>query len=180
VASTTALPPPTCTARQEAGQLHRLAVLLQGLCRPDRLPAVFLLQSLCRPVHLPAVFACNGLPLPCHAYCPHPFLPPFYFAFPFPHPLFITMCARIVAQFARTALLAATTQACSGGRAPCLRPSIHPSIHPLCSLRASLELAWILHCAAHAPLCSLRPFLKGGRSWTACEQPATFPVTCIT
>jgi len=38
VASTTALPPPTCTARQEAGQLRLLAVvLLRGLYRPNRL-----------------------------------------------------------------------------------------------------------------------------------------------
>jgi len=114
VASTTALPPPTCTARQDAGQLHRLAVLLQGLCRPDRLPAVYskacagrIVCRLCLPAT--ALFA-----MPC-------LLPKFIhfasFCSAFPRPLFINMCARIVVQVAGTALLAATTRACSGG--PC-------------------------------------------------------------
>ena len=61
MASTTALPPPTSISRQGAGQLHRLAVLLQGLCRPRHRLAV-LLQGLCRPLHRLAVCckACAG------------------------------------------------------------------------------------------------------------------------
>ena len=74
MASTTVLPPPTCTAWQEAGQLHQLAVLLQGLCRSDRLLAVFLLQGLCRSI-ICRLFACLltfAMPclLPTSTFCP--------------------------------------------------------------------------------------------------------------
>ena len=98
VASTTALPPPTCTARRVAGQ-RRLRLLfaarpancwllfLRGLCRSDRPPAVFACSG---PV-LPALFACS--PLPCHAHCPDHQFAPVQFCFA---PLFISMCARIV------------------------------------------------------------------------------------
>ena len=78
MASTTALPPPTCTARREAGRRRLLAVVvLRGLYRPDRLrlcfkacagrivrrlfsPAAALFCRLC----LPATFA-------IHTCCPH-------------------------------------------------------------------------------------------------------------
>ena len=100
-------------------------MLLQGLCRPDRL-LVFCCKAcagriVCqlftsRPVpvdHLPAVCLPAHL---CHAMpTAHIHFAPFCFAFP--RPLFIAMCTRIVVQVARTALLAATTRACSGG--PC-------------------------------------------------------------
>ena len=91
VASTTALPPPTCTARREADQRRLLAVvLLRGLYRPDRLQQLFL-QGLCRSDHLPAVFACSGLVqqalLACHLCHAMPtallnVLAPFNFALP--------------------------------------------------------------------------------------------------
>ena len=73
VASTTALPPPTCTARREAGQRRlRLlfcceagqllaVVLLRGLCQADCLPAVFACSSLV----LRALFACSPFAMPC-------------------------------------------------------------------------------------------------------------------
>ena len=133
VASTTALPPPTSTARQRlanfidwlfyckacAGRIVRQLFTARPV--PAGSSAGCLLQGLYRPFHLPAVFACNGPilpclacpPLPCHACCPRSFCPCSILHFPLP--LFITMCARIIAQAARTALLAAATRACIGG-----------------------------------------------------------------
>ena len=94
VASTTALPPPTCTARREAGQRRLLAVvLLRGLYRPDHLqlfcfkacagrivrrlclPATALFCRLCLPVHL-----CHPCLLPTSV-CPRSVLigPPVHF-----------------------------------------------------------------------------------------------------
>ena len=127
MASTTALPPPSSTARQRLANFigwlfyfkacaGRIVCLLQGLCRPDRLPAVFACNGLiCHalPAHL-----CHAMPT-AHIHQP-------LFCAAFPRPLFIAMCARIVVQFAGTALLAATTRACTGG--PCtvvciVRPS---------------------------------------------------------
>ena len=91
MASTNTLPPPTCTARREAGQLRQLAVvLLQGLCRSDRPLAVFTCSG---PV-LPALCACS--PLPCHAHCPCSPAPVQFCVCP--RPLFISMCAGIVAR----------------------------------------------------------------------------------
>ena len=139
VASTTALPPPTSISRQKAGQLHLLAVatrqgagnficrlcLLQGLCRLLRLLAVC--YEACAGHFICRLFAttallCHAIPcLPAFALAPF-LLPLVHFCpcsvlhFP-PTPLFITMCARIIAQAARTALLAAATRACTGG--PC-------------------------------------------------------------
>ena len=93
VARTTALPPPTGTARQEAGQLHLLAVvLLRCLYQPDRLqlffkacagrivcrpclPAAALFSRLCLPVHL-----CHPCLLPSSSFAP------FCFDFPPPPP----------------------------------------------------------------------------------------------
>ena len=105
VASTTALPPPTCTARREAGQHHLLAVvLLRGLYRPDRLQQLFFKacagQIICR-LCLPAAALFCWLCLPAitfaiHTFCPHQFAP--WFCFDLPYPLFISMCARIVVQ----------------------------------------------------------------------------------
>ena len=85
MASTTALPPPTCTARgrptTSAGCCFAArpvpagssAAVLQGLCRSDRPPAVFacsgLFCRLCLPVHL-----CHPCLLPSST-----FLPPFSF-----------------------------------------------------------------------------------------------------
>ena len=88
VASTTALLPPTCTARREAGQHLRLLFrreacagrIVRRLCSP----AAALFCRLCLPVHL------------CHAMTTaHVHQPPFYFAL---SPLFISMCARIAVQ----------------------------------------------------------------------------------
>jgi len=86
-------------------------------------------------VHRPAVYyeACAGhficrlfattalfcLAMPClPSFGLAPWLwPLFCFSSPPPPPLFITMCARIITQVARTALLAATTRDCTGS--PC-------------------------------------------------------------
>ncbi len=106
VASTTALPPSTCTARQEAGQLLRLlfcceagqlhllaGCFLQGLCRSDRPPAGLPAAALfCR-------FVCRStFAMPCLPPLPsmptaHVHQPPFCLLCP--PPLFIAMCARI-------------------------------------------------------------------------------------
>ena len=126
-----ALPPPTCTARQEAGRHLQLLFLLQG--RPSG-PFVSL-----RPVpsgesagcvRLQCLFSrlCACPPFACHTHCPHQrscphssLLCPVQFCFVCPCS---SMCARIITvcqkqQFAscKTVLLAAATRACSGG--PC-------------------------------------------------------------
>ena len=115
-------------------------LMLQSLCRPDRLLAVA-----ARPVpvvHLPAVCfkACAGhficrqclLQRPCHAMpclpafalapCLLPLVhqPPFCFAVP---PLFIAMCARILAQICRDC----SDGSCNTGlhRRPVHRLSVH-------------------------------------------------------
>ena len=184
MASTTALPPPTCTARREAGQrsLRLLfgceagqllaVVLLRGLYRPDR--RQLLLQGLCRSDRPPAAFACSGPVLPallaCHLCHAMPtaliVLAPFNFALPPVH-----FHARRdhrksnSLQAARTVPLAATTRVCSGGPCTVLHPS---AVH--CAICASTETAFV------QPMrrCSLRLF-KRGRPRTACEQPAKFP-----
>ena len=117
---------------------------------------------------------CLQPPLPCHAYCPRHFLP--RSVLHFPCPLFIAMCARIVEQFAGTALMAAATRDCTSG--PCTVVCLYPSIscvHCVCYLswhgdcvaqlmrrcvHCVCHLSWHgdCGCAAHAPLCSLRPF----------------------
>ena len=164
MASTTALPPPTCTARQEAGQLLLLAVVYYKACAGRIICWLFAL-----PAHL-----CHAMPTA------HVHFAPFCFAFP--RPLFIAMCARIVAQFARTALWQLQHGPAVAARAPCLRPSIHPSIHPsIRCVHCVCHLSWhgdcvaqlmrrcvhcVCHlswhgdcvCAAHAPLYSLRPY----------------------
>ena len=183
MASTTALPPATCTARQEAGQLHRLAVLLHGLCRPDRLqlfattpvPASSSAGCVClqRPCF---AMLCLQPPLPCHAYCPRHFLP--RSVLHFPCPLFIAMCARIVVQFARTALLASTTRACSGG--PCTVVCLHPSIHPStvhCVRR--LESALFIACAARTALLAATTRACSGGPCTVL-YPAVVFIACAT
>ena len=58
-ASTIALPPPTCTARREAGQLLAV-VFLQGLCRADHLPSVFASSSLVLRALCPPAVACSA------------------------------------------------------------------------------------------------------------------------
>ena len=69
--STMALPPSTCTARREAGQLGQLAVVSRGLCRAENPPAVSACSGMFCRLCLPAVS-----PLPCHAHCPsHQFAP---------------------------------------------------------------------------------------------------------
>ena len=123
-ASTIALPPSTCTARREAGQLcGRLLFLLRGR------PTVGCCVSL-RPVpggesascvRLQWLFCrlCACSPLPCHTHCPSQQFAPVQFCFAPVH----SMCARIikfvVQQFAscKTVPLAAATRACRGG--PC-------------------------------------------------------------
>ena len=177
MASTTALPPPTsiehvkrpanficwlCYFKACAGQRHRLAVLLQGLCRPDRLPAVYckacagrivcwcfcfkacaghFICRLCLPAtallcHALPAHLCHSMPT-AHVHQPRSVL--------HPPPLFIAMCARITAQIAGTALMAAATRACTGG--PCI-------VHCLCCLSQQGDCV----CTARAPLCSLRSF----------------------
>ena len=77
-ASTTALPPPTCTARREAGRRHRQ---LCFCCKTGHLLVVFL-----RPVPGGASAGCDCLqcqfsrlcacsPFACHAHCPQQFAP---------------------------------------------------------------------------------------------------------
>ena len=105
VASTTALPPPTCTARREAGQRRLLAVVLlrgrpmtsAGCCFAARpVPAgssAAVVSSRPVPVGSSAGYVrlqrpCSAgfvslPPLPFHAHCPHR-LPPFSFALPPP------------------------------------------------------------------------------------------------
>ena len=129
-ANTFALPPLTCTVRQEAGRLHlRPLFLLRG--RPFVLRPVpggesagcvclqcFVLRAVCLP--------CS--PFACHTHCPAQQFAPVRSTLPRPVillclPPFISMCARIVLyqtnslQAARTVPLAAATRACSGG--PC-------------------------------------------------------------
>ena len=79
VARTTALPPPTCTARREAGPLRLLAVVvfLQGLSRSDRPPAVFACSGLVQQAVLTR-HLCHAMPTA------HIHQPPFYFALPPP------------------------------------------------------------------------------------------------
>ena len=103
VASTTALPPPTCTARREAGQRLLAVVLLRGLYRLCS-PAAALFCRLCVPARL-----CHAMPTALLIVCP------FQFCFaPCPCP-----CApgSSSPQVVRTVPLAAATRACSGG--PC-------------------------------------------------------------
>ena len=97
VASTTALPPPTCTARREAGQRRLLAaVLLQGLYRPDRLQLCFkacagqIVRRLCLPA---AALFCRlcCLQRPCSA----GFVCLFTFAMPCPLPT-SSVCPRSI------------------------------------------------------------------------------------
>ena len=141
-ASNTALPPSTCTARREAGQLClRPLFLLRG--RP---PAGCLFleacagRRICR-LCLPAVPCSAGcVPVHCHAHCPQQFAPVHFLL------LCIVLCLPSVIpcapgssfrassllgpavcqgqQFAscKTVPLAAATRACSGG--PCTGPSI--------------------------------------------------------
>ena len=79
MASTTALPPPTSISRREAGHFVCWLFLLQGLCRSDRLPAVFTARPvpatssagclLQRPCFALPCLACLPLPWP-HAFGP--------------------------------------------------------------------------------------------------------------
>ena len=128
--------------------------------------AGWIVCRLCLPAHL-----CHPCLLPSILCLP-------LFCFAFPRPLFIAMCARIIAQVCRDC----SHGSCNTGlyQRPvhrCLFVFIHPSIScvhcvchlswhgdcgcaahaPLCSLRVPLELARRLRCAAHAPFCSLRP-----------------------
>ena len=139
VASTTALPPPTCTARREAGQ-RRLRLLF--CCEAGQLLAV--VSS--RPVPVGLSAGCVRMQRPCSAGyvcllafampCPLPSsFAPVHFASP--TPLFIP-CAPgssqgISLQAARTVPLAATTRVCSGGPRAALHP---PPIH--CAARTAL------------------------------------------
>ena len=151
MASTTALPPPTCTARQEAGQLHRLAVLLRGLYRPDRLLFVFACNGLVQQ----AVFACP--PLPCHTYCPrHSVCPVLFCILP---PLFITMCARIVAKGCEDCPVGSYNTGLQWR--PVHRVCVLP-VHQLCSLRVPLELARRLHLRSSCTVLFTASTLKGG------------------
>ena len=83
--------------KAKAGQLHRLAVLLQGLCRPDRLPAVCCKacagRIVCqlfasRPVPAISSAGCVCLPRPYFAMpCLLPMsTSPVLFCIPPPHP----------------------------------------------------------------------------------------------
>ena len=126
-ASTTALPPPTYTARREAGR-HRLRLLF--CCEAGQLLAVCL-----RPVPGGEYAGCGCLQcFVLRAVCLlafaiptalHNVLAPVQFS-SFCLPLFISMCARIIIasynMFAscETVLLAAATRACRGS--PCAGP----------------------------------------------------------
>ena len=94
-ASTTALPPPTCTARREAGQLYRrLLFLLRGRPTAGRCVSS-------RPVPGGEYAGCVRLPCSagcvparlCHAHCPSHLAPVLFILL---CPLFHSMCARII------------------------------------------------------------------------------------
>ena len=80
VASTTALPPPTCTAWREAGQLDRQLLFCCEAC------AVRIVRRLCSPAAALFSRLCSlaCLPLPCHAHCPHRLPRSVHFALPPP------------------------------------------------------------------------------------------------
>ena len=148
MAGTIVLPPPTCTARREAGQRRLLAVvLLRGLYRPDRLQLFFkacagrIVRQLCSPAAalfcrlcLPATFAMPYL-LPSSSFAPVLFC-------------FAPLVHCHVRQDRR-----------EGSYKDC----------PVGSYNTGLQWRPVRRSL------SLRPCKKGGESWTACEQPATFP-----
>ena len=204
-ASTTVLPPPACTARRKAGQRRLwllfcceasqlLAVVLQGLYRPDRLrpcykacasrivrrlcsPAAALFCRLCLPVH----------PLPCHAHCPHRLPRSVQFCFA-PCSVHVRQDHReLYNMFAscKTVPLAATTRVCSGGPAPCC---VHHTVTGAASLPVGSRT---MGTASEQPMrrCPL-PRKRGGLGLhlgsrpssphlhflepeTACEQPGS-------
>ena len=127
VASTTALPPPTCTAWREAGQRRLLAVvLLRGLYRPDRQQLCYkacagrIVRRLCWPATALFCRLCCLPPSPCHAHCPPQRSCPRSLCFA---PTCSFPCAPGSSlQAARTVPLAATTRVCSG----CPRAALHP------------------------------------------------------
>ena len=102
-------------------------VLLQGLCRSASSAGLFYYKACAGQLHLPACFCYNGLVLPCHALSACLYLDPMP-AGPSLHlPPFITMCARIIARAAGTALKAAAPWDCTGSL--CTVLAIHPSIY---------------------------------------------------
>ena len=132
-ASNTALPPPTCIARREAGQCHLLAVVLRRgrptagcfasrpvpgrpsagcvcLQRPGSAGCVCLLCHLCHAIPTALLIVCPRSVL----LCPH---------------LFISMCGRIIAQAARTVPLAAgqVPHTCVLGARDCMRAAWLPA-----------------------------------------------------
>ncbi len=108
---------PALHGKRPANFICWLAVMLRGLCRSDRLPAVFACSGLVLPACLP-VHLCHALPatFAIHAHCP---CPPAPVLFAFPAPCSLPCAPGSNQQFAscKTVLLAATTRACSGG--PC-------------------------------------------------------------
>ena len=118
-ASTTVLPPPTCTARREVGQHLRLLFCCEAgqlLAVVSSRPVPVGLSAGCVRLQQPCSAGCACLPpLPCHAHCPHQRSCPRSFCFA---PTCSFPCAPGSSQeVVRTVLLAATTRACSGG--PC-------------------------------------------------------------
>ena len=179
--------------RQEAGQLH--------------LPAVFAARSVpvgssagcftTRPVPVSFTtgpFCHNGLVLPCHA------LPACLCHDPMPAalvsylPLFITMCARIIALAAGLPCRQPHHGTALVARAPCLFASIHPSIHPpfiacVCLRQCPFSVLQGLPCRqphmettlvepVHR-LCSLRSFHWGGLGLHWCSRPHSLYNTCM-
>ena len=172
-ASTTVLPPLTCTARREAGQ-HRqqLLFLLQG--RPTagccfEACAGRRVRRLCPP----AVAGSAGCVLPAANFamsCPLPstFLPPFILLCPVHFASFAPVhfhvrqdqqCQTIMFASCKTVLLAAATRACSGG--PCAGSFVDSfapfscRVHdpgPWCSVNNKVKLCVVNMCAPPACL----------------------------
>ena len=150
-----ALPPPTCTARREAGR-HPLAAAVFAARPANCGPFVCFeacagrrIRELCPPA-VPVLRAVCLLPFfACHAHCPSQHLAPAQFALPRSVQVLLCLptcsfpCApgstsRYTNMFAscKTVLLAAATRACSGG--PCTGPFVDSS-------------AYLFSCRVHDP-----------------------------
>ena len=125
-ASTTALPPSTCTARREAGR-HPLAAVVFA-ARPANC-WLFLEACAGRKIRrlCPPAVVCSAGCVPaclCHAHCTHQFLPPIHFALLAPLSFHVRQDHQfiIIQQFAscETVPLAVATRASRGG--PCAGP----------------------------------------------------------
>ena len=152
--------------------------LLRGLYWPDR--RQLLLQGLCRSDRPPAVLACNGLVLRallachlCHAMPTAPVhQPPFILLCPH---LFISMCAGIIASQQFASCKNCPVGSYNAGLQWRPVPRIASTPHSLCCKDCPVgSRAGRLHLCS--PCAVVRcGHVKRGRPRTACEQPAKFP-----